>query len=238
MSAHEDGHGKQDAGMVVAVPVWIAVGMRAIGDLETNMNIALVGDSTVTDEYGWGKVFSEKVKTGVNALNFAVCGRSSKSWYEEGRLPAVIKAAPVYVLIQFGHNDQPGKGPERETDPATSYRDYLKLYVHEFRDIGAKPILVSSVTRRTFNAGGKIESTLTPWAEATRAVAKELSAPFIDLHTASVNYHNQIGREASMTFNPTTEDTTHFNRKGANAMAALIIQLIKSGGMDIAECFE
>ena len=68
-------------------------------------------------------------------------------------------------------------------------------------------------------------------------MAKELRVPFIDLHTASVNYHNQIGREASMTFNPASEDMTHFNRKGANAMAALIVQEIKSSGMDIAEYF-
>lgn len=199
------------------------------------MTVALVGDSTVTEEYGWGKAFAGRVKDRVKVLNFAVGGRSSRSWYEEGRLPAVLKAAPGYVLIQFGHNDQPGKGPKRETEPATSYQDYLRLYINEFRKIGAKPILISSVTRRTFNADGKIESTLTPWAEAARAVADELKVPFIDLHTASVNYHNKIGREASMTFNATEEDLSHFNRKGAETIADLIVKEIKSASMDIAE---
>ncbi len=49
--------------------------------------------------------------------------------------------------------------------------------------------------------------------EAARAVAKELKVPCIDLHAASIALHNQIGPEASMTFNPKVDDTTHFNKR-------------------------
>ena len=52
-----------------------------------------------------------------------------------------------------------------------------------------------------FDESGKIKSTLTPWAEAAKAVAAESKVPFIDLHAASINYHNKIGLETSMTFN-------------------------------------
>ena len=138
------------------------------------------------------------------------------------------------MLIQFGHNDQPGKGPERETDPATSYRDYLKIYVKEFRGIGSKPIIVSSVTRRIFDESGKIKSTLTPWAEAAKAVAAESKVPFIDLHAASINYHNKIGLETSMTFNLEEGDTTHFNQKGAEAITDLILKELKTVAKDLA----
>jgi len=195
---------------------------------EKAVTIALVGDSTVTDQAGWGKAFAGRFKDHVKVLNFAVGGRSSKSWYNEKRLPKVLEAKPDYVLIQFGHNDQPGKGSERETDPATTYRDYLRLYVSEFRKSGAKPIILSSVTRRTFDKDGKITSTLTPWAEASHAVAEELKVPFIDLHTASIALHNQIGAEASMAFNPKKEDITHFNQKGAEAIADLIVKQLRA----------
>ncbi|QDT66386.1 rhamnogalacturonan acetylesterase [Calycomorphotria hydatis] len=191
---------------------------------QKTITIALIGDSTVTDKVGWGKAFAGRFDDTVTVRNFAKGGRSSKSWVAEGRLPAVLEAKPDYVFIQFGHNGQPGKGPERETDPETTYRDFLKMYVEEFRKIGAKPIIVSSVTRRKFNDSGIIASTLTPWAEAAGEVAKELSVPFIDLHTVSVAYHNAVGVEASMTFNPKEGDVSHFNEKGAEVITDLIIK--------------
>jgi pectinesterase len=198
------------------------------------LTIALVGDSTVTDQAGWGQAFAGRFDDRVKILNFAIGGRSSKSWFDERRLPRVLEAKPDYVLIQFGHYDQPGIGPDRETDPGTSYRDYLKTYLEEFRAIGAKPIVVSSVTRRTFDENGKIKSTLTPWAEAARAVAKDAGVPFIDLHTISVAYHDGIGRDASMAFNPKPGDVTHFNPQGAAAIADLIIRELATVSPDLA----
>jgi pectinesterase len=199
----------------------------------TTLRVALIGDSTVTDHAGWGKAFAGRFGEEVEVLNFAVSGRSSKSWYDEKRLPQVLEAKPDYVLIQFGHNGQPGKGPERETDPATTYRDYLKWYVGEFRAIGAKPIIVSSVTRRRFDGEGKIQTSLGPWAEAAKAVAGELKVPFVDLHAASVRYHNKIGPEASMAFNLKKGDVTHFNQKGAEAISELIIGELKLVAPDL-----
>ncbi len=202
-------------------------GGEPISAAETVLKIALIGDSTVTDSAGWGKAFADRFDTDVHVLNFAMGGRSSKSWYEEKRLPAVLKVKPDYALIQFGHNDQPGKGPNRETDPATTYRDFLKLYVRELRDAGCHPILVSPVTRRIFDKSNTIASSLTPWAEAAKAVAKEMDVPFVDLHTSSVNYHNRLGPEASQAFNPKEGDVTHLNKKGAEAVADLIIKELK-----------
>lgn len=188
------------------------------------MKIVLIGDSTVTDDAGWGKSFAARFNSDVEVLNYAVSGRSSKSWYEEKRLSAVLDEKPDYALIQFGHNDQPNKGPERETDPDTTYHDYLSLYVNEFRKAGVAPVIISSVARRTFDEHGIIYSTLTPWAESARTVAQELGVPFIDLHTSSMKYHNKIGREESMTFNLKEGDTTHLNAKGAGVIADLIIR--------------
>lgn len=197
------------------------------------LKVALIGDSTVTDSAGWGKAFAGRFGPDVTVKNFAMGGRSSKSWLEENRLPAVLTMKPDYALIQFGHNDQPGKGPTRETDPATTYRDFLRLYVKELRAIGCKPVLASSVTRRMFGADNTIQSSLSPYAEAAQSVARELDVPFIDLHAASVAYHNRIGPEASMAFNPKKDDRTHFNAKGAEAITDLILPELKRSVPDL-----
>ena len=220
------------AGIVVVIAIVMSV--CVVSAREKTVSIALIGDSTVTDQSGWGKTFAVRFNDKVKVINFAVGGRSSRSWYDEKRLPEVLEAKPDYVLIQFGHNDQPGKGPERETDPATSYRDFLKIYVNEFRSIGAEPVIISSVTRRRFDESGKINSTLTPWAEAAKAVAEEMKVPFINLHAASMDYHNLIGPETSMTFNPKEGDATHFNRKGADAITDLILRELKTAVSDLA----
>ena len=187
------------------------------------LKIALVGDSTVTDSVGWGKAFAAHFNEKVTVDNFAAGGRSSKSYLAEKRLPKVLESRPDYVFIQFGHNDQPGKGFERETDPKTTYKFYLRIFIYQFLKNDIKPILVSSVVRRKFDENGRIASTLTPWANAAKELAEEMKIPFIDLHTASMKYHNKIGPEESKTFNPKETDVTHFNDKGARAIAKLII---------------
>ena len=140
-----------------------------------------------------------------------------------------MEQKPDNVLIQFGHNDMPGKGPNRETDPATTYREFLKQYVDEARAAGAKPILVSSVVRRGFNPDGKLVSSLAPYAEAVKAVAKEKQVPLVDLHQRSFDLMNQIGPEAAAALGPPHPtlpgkvDGTHLNALGADRMAQLVI---------------
>ena len=185
--------------------------------------IALVGDSTVTDSAGWGRAFADRFSDRVTVINFSAGGRSSKSWLAEGRWPGVVQARPDYVFIQFGHNGQPGKGPARETDPATSYREFLKSYVAKTREIGATPILVSSVTRRRFSEEGRLITTLKPWADAAKAVAEETNTAFVDLHSKSVAYHQEVGPEVSAGFAPKEGDLSHFNEKGAGVIAGLIV---------------
>lgn len=147
------------------------------------VKIVLVGDSTVNDQGGWGTGFRGSFKDEVQVTNLALNGRSSKSFRDEGAWAPALAAKPDYILIQFGHNDGPGKGPERETDPRTTYRANLIRYIDEARAIGAKPVLVTSITRRNFDADGKLKTdSLEPYVEATRAAAKEKNVPLLDLY--------------------------------------------------------
>src|SRR5580693_6341888 len=153
------------------------------------VKIVLVGDSTVNDQGGWGKGFSGSFNGQVQVINLAPNGRSSKSFRDEGAWAPVLAAKPDYILIQFGHNDSPGKGPERETDPNTTYRANLIRSIDEARAIGAKPVLVTSIVRRVFDDANKIKpDSLVPYAAATRAVAKEKNVPLMDLYALTRAY--------------------------------------------------
>jgi len=172
---------------------------------ETRTRIALAGDSTVTDTAGWGAAFAKLLGPNAECLNFARGGQSSKSFRDTGNWKKVIDSKPAYILIQFGHNDMPGKGPERETDPATTFPQNLTCFIQEARAIGAKPILVTSLARRTFDKG-KIRGELKPWADAAAKVATEQQVPLVDLFTRSVDLHNKLGIAESDTFNPPGKD--------------------------------
>ncbi|WOB26614.1 rhamnogalacturonan acetylesterase [Xanthomonas dyei] len=152
--------------------------------------IVLVGDSTTAVQGGWGPSFcAQHVTSFLSCLNLARGGRSTSNYRAEGSWEIALKELrsggyrQVVVLIQFGHNDQPGK-PGRSTDLASEFPANLRRYVAEARAAGAVPVLVTPLTRRQFEAGQLVDD-LGPWAQATRAVARELQVPLVDLHARS-----------------------------------------------------
>jgi pectinesterase len=188
--------------------------------------ISLIGDSTVTDNKGWGAAFANALSGHAVVYNHAASGRSAKSYIDEGRLPGALVASADYVFIQFGHNGQPGKGPHRETNPEGDYRDYLREFVTRIRATGAEPVIVSSLTRRNFDEAGELQPTLGPWAEGARAVAKELKVPFVNLYTRSIEYHQRVGRWQSARFDLEPGDHTHLNDLGASVVSGLIFDAL------------
>lgn len=160
--------------------------------------IILVGDSTTQVNSGWGGSFcATRVTSFAACLNLARGGRSTRSYRAEGSwdLALAEMKTPGYVytwvVIQFGHNDQPGK-PGRSTDLATEFPANLKRYVEEARAAGAKPILVTPLTRRFFKAG-QITRDLDPWADAVRKVARDMNVPLVDLNARSAAIVQAMG---------------------------------------------
>lgn len=190
------------------------------------LNIVLVGDSTVTDGAGWGKAFTDQLNPAIRTTNTSRGGASTKSFLDSGYYTAALALKPTHVLIQFGHNDMPGKGPQRETDPATTYRANLVRYIDEARAIGAQPILVTSVTRRGFK-DGKIVDGLAPYAEAMKAVATERKVPLIDLHARSIEALEKLGPERAAELGPIIRtgkrDGTHLAPPGKLLTANLVL---------------
>ena len=154
------------------------------------VRIILVGDSTMAVKSGYGPGFCALVVEPVACINMAKGGRSTGSYRAEGSWTQVMEQLKTnsafkdtYVLIQFGHNDQPGK-PGRSTDLATEFPANLAQYVDDVKSAGAKPVLVTALTRRSFRAG-KLKNDLDAWAAATKKVAAEKGVPVLDLNAES-----------------------------------------------------
>ena len=75
-------------------------------------------------------------KPEAECVNMARSGNSSKSYYDKGTWKQALAQKPDFVLIQFGHNDQPGHPGDRETDPQTTYKQFMTQYVDEARAAG------------------------------------------------------------------------------------------------------
>ncbi|TWT30374.1 Rhamnogalacturonan acetylesterase RhgT [Posidoniimonas corsicana] len=203
------------------------------------VTILVIGDSTVADYspgnrlQGWGWGLRSFLDDRVTVINAAANGRSSESFRSEGRWDrglADAKAAggPDYVFIQFGHNDNLGKGPGRETDPAPggSFRANIRRYVQQARDAGATPILVTPPRRRLYDEGTERLRQNTgnaPYAEAILAVAAEEDVPVVDLRKQTEDLFHNLGPTTSEPLQ-TKGDATHFSPKGARVLAALVLE--------------
>lgn len=118
----------------------------------------------------------------------------------------------------------------------------LTRFVSETRALGAYPVLITSLSRRTFvNDTDVISDTLGPWAEGqsisslppcrssrllmwmcsiiggcaeTTRVAADTSTPLVPLLAASMAYQERIGRIATWILNRSPTDFTHLNLSG------------------------
>ncbi|GIL39986.1 rhamnogalacturonan acetylesterase [Roseiterribacter gracilis] len=168
---------------------------------EPRLQIILVGDSTMAPNTGYGEALCASFSDEIDCRNRARGGRSTSSFRAEGlwdEVLAIVRAShlPSYVLIQFGHNDQPGK-PGRSTDLATEFPANLERYVAELRAAGGTPVLVTPLVRRQFT-DFKLRNDLAAWADATRAVAAHTQTTLLDLNRASEDATNKLGPVESL----------------------------------------
>jgi lysophospholipase L1-like esterase len=192
----------QDAPLPPIDLTGIPADMPVAAALPAMTRVILVGDSTMQVGSGWGGSFCAlHVTSQVACLDLAKGGRSSGSYRAERFWDIALAEmksggyAATYVLIQFGHNDQPGK-PGRSTDLATQYPANLRHYVDDARAAGAVPILVTPLTRRQF-IGGQLQRDLDPWSDAVRKVAAETNTPLLDLSADSESAVQAMGAAAA-----------------------------------------
>ncbi len=194
------------------------------------IKLVIVGDSTVANypanipDRGWGQFIGEYFNSTVTTVNLAKNGRSSKTFINEGLWKQALAEKPNIVLIQFGHNDSHAPTQPEATNAATDFRQYLRQYIDDSRAISATPILITPVQRRTYDAAGKLDNSLLPYANAMKAVAAEKHADLIDLNQTSGQLYDRLGSRANAAVSRNGTDTTHFNERGARWMATLVMR--------------
>ena len=212
------------AAAALAVMVTFAMSLRAAEPAAPayrpagKIRIVLAGDSTTAVGSGWGPGFIKCLDDGVECINMARGGRSSKSFIAEGSWNKCLDLKPDYVLIQFGHNDQPGHSTERATDAQTTYWQFMNQYVDDARAAGIKPVLVTSMSRRQWGPDGKIHSTLVPYVEVVKEIAAAKHVPLIDLHERSIELYEKLGKDGCNALSPLKPATTK-PTKDAEAVA-------------------
>ena len=200
------------------------------------VKIVLVGDSTVATGGGWGPGFCAVMTSNVTCVNDALNGRSSKSFIDEGAWKKALAERGDYYIIQFGHNDQKTDAA-RHTDAEGSYRDYLERYISDVEAMGAVPVLVTSLSRRTFKDGRVVED-LKDYATATRELGARDFITVVDLNQISTAMLNRMGQEEADKFNAVGQeqereavgksaiDRTHLNPYGQKTFGRLVADQI------------
>ena len=192
--------------------------------------IFIIGDSTAANkdisngkkERGWGMALQAYFDDNILVDNHAVNGRSSLSFFNEGRWQKVLeKLRPGdYVIIQFGHNDEKPKA-DRHTDPGSTFDYMLARYVRETREKGGIPVLMNCVVRRNFFVqapeieddellrtstfkdgvkmveGDSLIDTHGLYRVAPRDVARRMNVHFVDANSITHDLEQGLGTEAS-----------------------------------------
>ena len=199
-------------------------------------------------QQGWGYYLQNYFDANVTVANHAIAGRSSKSFYDNGRLTTILDQIRPgdYLLIDFGINDGDYTKEERYAptkgnvdNPETgSFEYYMTFYIKGALDKGATPILMSptlSIRNQTqpFAAGYRnIDS-------SCQALASKYKIPYFDLGAAMATDFSKrdystvqkyyMGGAVGGT------DFTHFTETGANEVAKIIANGIKGLNIDLSK---
>lgn len=222
--------------------------------IQNNKTIFIAGDSTVqtyrasyAPQQGWGAYLQDYVPEGYTVSNNAIAGRSSKSFYDNGRLNTILEQMKSgdYLLVQFGINDSAYNNAERYAPtcgsvPGTegSFEYYISKYIEGAIEKGGKPVLVTTVLGlKAYNQSKKtFEGSYTNYCDAMKQLASYYKIPCIDLNSLMVEHYNSIGYDAAYNYHListelSTTDMTHFTDKGAKAVAKLVFDEINKQGI-------
>ncbi|MGP3751417.1 rhamnogalacturonan acetylesterase [Streptomyces sp. IBSNAI001] len=199
--------------------------------------ILLAGDSTVCDQpgepyAGWGQQLPQYLTDRLSVANYADSGEGSQSFLDNPALFPALRARIHHgdlVLIQLAHND-------KETDRDT-YRANLTAMIEGVRAEGGRPVLVTPIVRRWFNADGTLDNGTALLVNGlgvdlpaeVRTLAAEQGTPLVDLTALTKARVEELGPEASKALYLYDEkrDNTHTSARGATEYAALVLDELR-----------
>jgi lysophospholipase L1-like esterase len=202
----------------------------AVRKAGTTVRVDLIGDSTQTENAGYGRGFCANFMAQVDCLDMAKGGASTRTYREQHLWDHALATKPDYMVIQFGHNDLVTKDHADRQVALPDYIANLKRFITEARAAGVKPVLVTPLTRRYFGADGKIHSDLTEYSRAMKGVAMEMKVPLIDLQKESIAYLDKMGEAEGNKLAITKKDSdgktifdkTHLNWAGSYVFGRMV----------------
>ena len=199
-------------------------------------------NASYAPQQGWGYYLQDYFTDNVQVSNHSIAGRSSKSFYDNGRLQTILDQIREgdYLIVCFGINDGAYNKEERyapvcnNADNPTqgSFEYYMTFYIKGALDKGATPILMCPTlsikgAQQPFGAGYRnIDS-------ACQALARKYNVPYFDLSAAMANDFNNRPYDTVYSYymGSTTQggtDFTHFTETGAKVTAEIICKGIKN----------
>lgn len=209
---------------------WFDAQTAAVRKPGTAVRVDLIGDSTQTDNAGYGRGFCANLIEKVDCVNMAKGGASTRTYREQGLWDRALQTKPDYMVIQFGHNDLVTREHLDRQVPLPRYIENLKRFVTEARAAGITPVLVTPLSRRFFGSDGKIHSDLAEYCDAMRGVASQMKVPLIDLQNESVAYLDKVGEAEGNKLGITKKDIdgktiadkTHLNWEGSYVFGRMV----------------
>jgi rhamnogalacturonan acetylesterase len=229
------------------------------GEKKLKPTLFIIGDSTVKNGsgkgegglWGWGDFMFEQLDmTRITIKNFAIGGRSSRTFISEGRWDNVLKMVKPgdYVIMQFGHNDGGAindnsrargtiKGTGEETEEIDNiltkkheivhtYGWYMRKYISDTKAKGAAAIVCSPIPRNDWK-DGKVLRASGDYGKWARESAETGGAFFIDLNEMIAARYEKTG-EKEVTSGYFLNEHTHTTREGAILNASIVAEGIGS----------
>lgn len=228
------------------------------GNITTDNPVLYIASDSTAQSYresyapqqGWGYYLGNYFTENVSVANHAIAGRSSKSFYDNGRLQTILDQIKPgdYLLVDFGINDGASSQPERyapvcgNADNPTngSFEYYMTFYIKGALEKGATPILMSP-TLSIKNASQPFSAGYRNIDSACRMLASKYNIPYFDLSAAMANDfnkrdYNTVRRYYMGGVTDGGTDFTHFTETGANIVAGIIANGIKGLNTDLSKC--
>ena len=200
-------------------------------------------------QQGWGYYLKDYFTDAVAVENHSIAGRSSKSFYDNGRLQTILDniKAGDYLIVDFGINDGDSSKSERyapicgnvDSPSNGSFEYYMTFYIKGALDKGATPILMSPTLsirgqKQPYQVGYRNVDTV------LRSFASKYKIPYFDLGSAMTNAFNSINSDTVYNYymgstTPGGTDFTHFTEDGANAVAKIAADGIKGLNIDLSK---
>lgn len=198
-------------------------------------------------QQGWGYYLQQYFSDNVTVSNHAIAGRSSKSFYDNGRLNTILEQIKPgdYLLVDFGINDGAASQPERyapvcynaDNPTVGSFEYYMTFYIQGALDKDATPILMSP-TLSIKNATQPFSAGYRNIDAACQALAKKYNIPYFDLGAAmAADFNNREYSTVKLYYMGGATggtDFTHFTETGANVTAQIICSGIKNMGIPLS----